>query len=536
MVDPPSRSPEEDKDAKTLVTRRQGSASLPGNNDTTTVKLAAFTIGVQDSIASFPIPPPEKSFNNNQLETFGAQNPFATHETGFTEKARKLVAYKETAADFCPFMCYWPTYDSMAEQQRRWYFYWRGQVREGRYPDTDLSYIFVHIYELINKIGVVNAADGYEQLQRLWHSYRDRHPKLDRYLTEWIFDYVLFYKCSIDPLQFLRESAELGVPINDPDLVLPWYVDSGLENLPVSLLERYTNYRIQTSRFYIAGNQDLIQEFCPKSLAKVNAYMETEEGVGIFDVFKPNKVPAQKRSPFRSAVHEFRGDLITIPAKIPYSEHGPLREFLTSFIKYTENKLREKKSFGGRLTGIELPKDLQNIIDQLITESISSICPPLPKPVVRIDFGKVSRLEKESDEVREMLLQSISQEPSLSIASPENQEYETGPSDSHIDQEHLKSSVVSPSSTPPNVWAEFVSRLSDFQVETLMAIIQGSDVVDKITQIATRNLLMPELLIDMINELALDATGDIIIVPGSNPPEIEEESLEQVKQVIHIRR
>lgn len=536
VIDLPSRSPEKNKDTNARITREPGSSSRPDNNDTTPAKPAEFTIGSQEGISSFPIPPPEESFNNNRLGTLWIQGPFATHETGFAEKARKLAMHKETAADFCPFMCYWPTYDSMTEQQRRWYFYWRGEVREGRYPDTDLSYIFVHIYELINNIGVLNAADGYEQLQRLWHSYRGRHPKLDRYLTDWIFDYVLFHKCSIDPFQFLRESVELGAPINDPDLVLPLYVESGLEDLPVSLLESYTNYRIQTSRFYIAGNQELIQEFCSKSLARVNAFMKTEEGVGIFDIFKPNLVPAQKRSPFRSAVHEFRGDLITIPAKIPYSQHGPLRDFLTSVIKYTENKLREKKSFGGRLTGIELPKDFQNIIDQLIAESISSIRPPLPKPVVRIDFGKVSRLEKESDEVRELLLQAISPEPSLSIASPESHEYETGTSGSQIDQEPLKSGVGSQSSTPTNVWAKFMSLLSDFQVETLMAIIQGSDVVDKITEIAARNLLMPELLIDMINELALDTTGDIIIVPGSNPPEIEEESFEQVKQVIQIRR
>ena len=62
-------------------------------------------------------------------------------------------------AEFVPFMQYWPTYDSMDRRQRAWYFYWRTQVRNGEYPDTDLSYIFVHIYELLSGCGWKQASD-----------------------------------------------------------------------------------------------------------------------------------------------------------------------------------------------------------------------------------------------------------------------------------------------------------------------------------------------------------------------------------------
>lgn len=75
-------------------------------------------------------------------------------------------------AEFVPFMQYWPTYDSMDHRQRAWYFYWRTQVRNGEYPDTDLSYIFVHIYELLSGCGWKQASDGYNQLMSLWMSYR----------------------------------------------------------------------------------------------------------------------------------------------------------------------------------------------------------------------------------------------------------------------------------------------------------------------------------------------------------------------------
>ena len=49
------------------------------------------------------------------------------------------------------FMHYWPTYRDMNNMQR-WYFYWRTQARKGNYLPTDLSYTFVHVYEILNLV------------------------------------------------------------------------------------------------------------------------------------------------------------------------------------------------------------------------------------------------------------------------------------------------------------------------------------------------------------------------------------------------
>lgn len=40
---------------------------------------------------------------------------------------------------------------------------------------------------------------------------------------------------------------------------------------------------------------------------------------------------------------------------------------------------------------------------------------------------------------------------------------------------------------------------------------------------------MPALLVDEINQAALDALGDVIISPGSEPPCVEEEDLEAAR-------
>ena len=100
----------------------------------------------------------------------------------FTDMERNASREGKNTA-FVPFMSYWPTYDSMNKAQQAWYFYWRSQIRQGNYVDTDLSYIFVSIYELLNGIGWRDPQEGYQKLMQLWAAYRKKFPSLDHYLT-----------------------------------------------------------------------------------------------------------------------------------------------------------------------------------------------------------------------------------------------------------------------------------------------------------------------------------------------------------------
>lgn len=83
-------------------------------------------------------------------------------------------------------------------------------------------------------------------------------------------------------------------------------------------------------------------------------------------------------------------------------------------------------------------------------------------------------------------------------------------------------------------WHEFVTRLSEPELQVIRAIIQQSDPSADIKKIAEENITMPELLIDNINELALDTIGDLIIEPESEfvPPGILEDYLGNLHQVI----
>lgn len=75
-------------------------------------------------------------------------------------------------------------------------------------------------------------------------------------------------------------------------------------------------------------------------------------------------------------------------------------------------------------------------------------------------------------------------------------------------------------SQEPNLdatWAKFATLLPKHEVQALTAIARHASPAQRLKQIAEANLTMPELLIDSINERALEAVGDIILEPSAQP-------------------
>ncbi|WP_421659370.1 tellurite resistance TerB C-terminal domain-containing protein [Leptothermofonsia sp. ETS-13] len=83
-------------------------------------------------------------------------------------------------------------------------------------------------------------------------------------------------------------------------------------------------------------------------------------------------------------------------------------------------------------------------------------------------------------------------------------------------------------------WDELIEQLPEYEFQVLRAIVEQNNPAGLIKKIAEDNLTMPEMLIDSINERALETVGDIIIEPGSGPGSaaIAREHLRAVKKLI----
>lgn len=557
------------------------------------VKTAEFHIGQPSGSGALPIPPRSGKTGSPIKRTrddspFQIEVRYTSRESSFVKQAKKLVNHSEKSARFVPFQQYWPQYGDMTAQQRKWYFYWRSEVRKGNYPDTDLSYIFVHAYELINNVGVKNEIDGYTQLHRLWLNYRKRFPKLDNYLLDWMADYVLVNKCPVDPLKIYADAAiDQTVSYRDFDLILANYLGRPLSRIPIFLIEKLTDYQIQRSKFYTAGHQQLVNEYVPQTLEQINLYLKQTSGVGIFERFKPRRSVTIRRRPFQGALYDGQVTEITLATILPYTRHQPLRDFLTAIVKHTENKLRELKNHSGRLRGYTLDPAVQAVIDRFIASVAHIIVPPPPKPKVEIDFAEVARLKQESSKLFQMLqvpegddheiinspqpvtppasqiildpveLQKLQEESeqlfrmlqtdAVTETSQDNRaSMATKPVDEPAqkrtipdaisDGRQVETALPERNHELPAEWVEFAQQLADYQFQTIKAIVTESDPGAAISQIAEANVTMPEPLLDGINELAQDTVGDIIIDTYPAPHISDEEYLDLTQKLVAAGR
>lgn len=300
----------------------------------------------------------------------------ASPESWFVEEARKHVKRRGRRTEHIYFKSYWPTYSDMNAVQQAWYFYWRDEVRNHRYPDTSLSYIFLHIYELLNNVGVANADDGYHQLRRLWLNYRERYPELDGYLASWIIDYLVVNHATVQPLDVYKDhELHSALVQSTPDLVLHAFLEGSapLHTMPLFLLDVLTDYRIQRSKFYLSGYDKVLQQTLGMVLEAIDVHMRKQYGKGIFEKYCPKTREPVTAGSFESAIYNDSSRTVTVAQIYSYSRHEPLRQFLTTVVKHTENMLRQQYSFAGRLKVPPLNRSIAEVIEETISSQTTAL-------------------------------------------------------------------------------------------------------------------------------------------------------------------
>jgi chromosome segregation ATPase len=85
-------------------------------------------------------------------------------------------------------------------------------------------------------------------------------------------------------------------------------------------------------------------------------------------------------------------------------------------------------------------------------------------------------------------------------------------------------------------WLNLINQLPDYGMKVIASIVEPNNLTATLKTIAEENLTMPELLIDQINNCAIDTIGDRIIEPGSisTPPAIASEYIGLVNQAINF--
>lgn len=426
-------------------------------------------------------------------------------------------------AVYAPFSERWPTYETMDEDQRAWYFYWRSLVRQGEYPETDLAYIYVLIYEILSDMGWTTAKEGYLLLLGLWTHYRWQHRRLDLYLPEWLLDFALSHKL---PFVFPpEEDMARYFPSVKIDALIAVYKRKRPLRLPFTLIKALSDYDITTSRFY-EGNEATVKAAVPQVIAALDAALRKEKGRGILTAYGPQKSVKESYNLFQGAVCPRENEAVFMTVK-PYSTHARLRKYLGDILRFVDNSLRRITGFRGRLSG-DVPKaQTAALIAAFLEREYGMggyVDPVIDAPITKeLDFDSIEVLRRESEAVREALYvpeeeefeedEEHSQIESITVdVSPEHEIEQLVPEECVTNG---MSSLATDELSPELV--ELLENLSDMQSEALEMIVTGHG---DLARLAEEHLTMPEMVVDELNEIAMEILGDLLIDTDGEEPQV----------------
>lgn len=466
-----------------LSENQRGQFTLTGEKEKEDLKKLAF-LRLRDTV-----------FNMNQ----GPVN------NTFLEQAKK---YEYTDAKPSPpvsFLCYWPTYDVMSKSQLDWYFYWRELVRNKIYPHTTLSYIFLYIYELINEVGIESPEDGLIKICSVWSAYRKTYNSLDRYLKNWIYDYIEIHFGQTLPEGPLNQITDREIKKLLPDGIIIESIllegeDSPDAGLIYDYVLKYSSYNIEKSKFFQTGDQDFIRTYLTGVIIRLNGYMVKKTQKGIFQSY--SNQGTKRRMPYQNAVYQ--GNVKSIEyGRYSYGENKVFKDFLADIVKSAENSLRKLVNHKGKLK-TELNAEYVRFIDKYVSQRQKNEIIE-NRSRVEIDKTKVNEIIVHSDIIREKLLSGIE--------SNEAEEAFTPPV---IPVREIRQAESIDASFPSSGSQAFYENLTSTQKEILLFIKEKNTPVSLSELTGKFNGIFVQTEIDFINEVSLEYLGDIIILSDND--------------------
>lgn len=273
-------------------------------------------------------------------------------------------------------------------------------------------------------------------------------------------------------------------------------------------------------------------------MALVDSYLERTRLVGLLPECDPNDERTVERILFRKAVYDdsIYGRSVSF-RYMPIGEQAEFVQMVTRIYRCTENKLRELLGFRGRLRGQTLELELANLIERYLDKTYAiEQAESVEQPMIRIDSEKLASLQQESEYVR-LALTIEAEHPSevkdeevnnANVASisvdaleardeitPTEDSMEPAPSVVEITTGVSAESIglqwdESTEADLDEEWLLFAQELSPQQVQTIHVLL-GASPDTELMRLAEQYGTMPTLLLDEINDVAMETIGDLLI-------------------------
>lgn len=472
-------------------------------------------------------------------DTYRVSLPGRTmREYVFYQQAKFMAAYEDDYQGEAAYSMYYPSYQMMSYEQLRTYFTWRTQVRMGNVKQTDLSYVFVYVYELINGIGVANGEDGIQKLMALWNAYRGYTDKLDKYMAAWVRDYYIINECSFSFDELLQRE--------DPLRRFYPRVSGGYS---LDAYNELSSYKIKQSIFFTQDHERMLEECFAYSIEKINRLLK-ESGVKFEDLIfynteyawhpfsnavyypKPEDLPRGEKTVAisESSLYRFKGGKWTYTSGRILTDNG--RKLVTYLLKRMEQLLRKASKFKYKLYADSKPIDWSQIhkaapkigSERLLAEidlAVKEYCINSRKTVVTVDQGNLEKIRRSAMITQEKLIvpadgaENETEKPKEKLpfpipAAPPAETDASGMRQARSLEIPAGSDSLERPAPPADQWEQFAHLLNPLERLILKKLLRGAS-VNKAQECAKDGGVMLEVLIDGINQKAIDSVGDTIL-------------------------
>lgn len=339
-----------------------------------------------------------------------------TYYEQFRHHAEVLVEREGKECPEVDFFSYMPQYTQLSAAQLEYYLWWRTSFRRGVCLPVSYSYLLLYLYELINLDEAhFNPKTGCENMVRLWLCYREKHPRLDVLIREWLCDYCLLHRLPpprLDPA--LYRVLLSGCRLKE------FYVttENGRNALSRALLLFCNNYDYTKSKFYRPDTKEDYDRVLGGAIDQTVAFLQETSGAHLTDA---GGVSTISRDTFSGAVCSWRLKRRIEVDYTSFSHTHELRYIMTDVLKYAENALRANRGIKSRLSiyaiSIPLRQRLDAYLEQALPPKQSRATAPkreIPDyerrydlPVVPVSFENAAAIEAESWQTTKRLVEAF---------------------------------------------------------------------------------------------------------------------------------
>ena len=445
----------------------------------------------------------------------------------FRPDAERL--WDRTSSECAPvsFFSYIPQYNQLSYSQMKWYLYWRSEVRQGRYPRTDYSYILLYIYEILNCPNLVPPETGIGLLVDIWLQYRSRYPRIDSYLAEWVCDYCLINQLPCPSERLAGISGEVVAAAAFKE----FYMTPAPGEETSSLFLSYSsNYDWRTSRYVTKDNINLFSKHIAAAFDKVNREVFSRDGGQM-----KSCVTTVTRDAYAGALCVFDMKRSITVEYLSYTRSPGFRFAVTDVIKYCENRVRMALGIKSRLKVENITDEMRRCVDEYFDENLPAYknekkrkttdaeavneYDKLYEPVTS-DFSleRARGIERDSWSTTDRLTSMLSDETDTPDGEPALSEETVRPaepekSDDSVDEPEKRTEPAAPetSADSDDEFASYIASLDETSIKALR-LLAGGDASGVFTA-ASESGMLADALADRINETAYDIIGDSVIEP-----------------------